>query len=83
MRHMEILKLKKEDIDFNLKVIKIKEAKAGAREQPISIELAEFLKKYMQWHKGEYLFPSPISSTGHLKEIRKPFARVIKQADVD
>ncbi len=83
MRHMEILSLKKEDIDFNRMVIQIREAKAGAREQPMSNELAEFLREYTSWHKGTFLFPSPKSCTGYLKEIRKPFARVIETAGLD
>ena len=83
MRHMEILKLKREDIDFDRMIIKIHEAKAGAREQPMSFELAQFLKDYLSWQGGEYLFPSPKSSTGHLKEIRKPFARVVSAAGLD
>ncbi len=83
MRHMEILKLKKEDVDFDRMIIRIHEAKTGAREQPMGLQLAQFLRKYFSWHKSEYLFPSPKSSAWHLKEIRKPFIRVIEKAGLD
>jgi len=83
MRHMEILRLKREDIDFARKVLHIREAKAGAREQPMSSELAEFLADFLRCHTSEFLFPSPKSCTGHLKEIRKPFGRVITKAGLD
>ncbi|HEY9886509.1 MAG TPA: tyrosine-type recombinase/integrase [Vampirovibrionales bacterium] len=82
MRHMEILRLRKGDIDFDRMIIKIHEAKAGAREQPLSVELSEFLKNFVEFRSG-YLFPSPKSSTGHLKEIRKPFIRVVSIAGLD
>ena len=82
MRHMEILQLKREDIDLNRRVISIKKSKTGAREQPISEELTRFLESFLRTRK-EYLFPSPKSCTGHLKEIRKPFIRVIKRAGLD
>ena len=82
MRHMEILRLKTTDIDLKRMLIYIREAKAGAREQPISKELAEFFRDLIQ-SRSEYLFPSPKSCTGHLKEIRKPFIRVIEKAGLD
>lgn len=83
MRLMEVLQLKREDIDFTRNIIYISKAKAGAREQPMSHELSEFLKEHLARVNSEYLFPSVKSCTGHLKEIRKPFARVIEQAGLD
>jgi len=48
MRHMEILRMKVEDIDFQRMVIKIHQAKVGGREQPISEELAIFLRSWIE-----------------------------------
>jgi integrase len=83
MRHSEILSLRKEDIDCQKLIIYIKQAKAGAREQPMSGELAAFLEAFIANLESEYLFPSERSSTGHLQEIRKPFTRVVKRAGLD
>ena len=46
MRRMEILSIRREHIDLNRRVIFIPKAKAGAREQPITPHLAEFLAGY-------------------------------------
>lgn len=43
MRKSEILSIRREDIDLQRRVIFIPKAKAGAREQPITDHLGEFL----------------------------------------
>jgi integrase len=48
MRRSEILSICLEHIDLQRRVIYIPKAKAGAREQPITKHLAEFLAGYMQ-----------------------------------
>jgi integrase len=84
MRKMEILSMRLERIDLARHVIYIPKAKAGAREQPITAHLAEFLKGYIDAAEPEqgWLFPSR-SETGHTKWIEKPFRRVVATAGLD
>jgi len=85
MRAMEILSIRREHVDLDRRVIHIPKAKAGAREQPITSHLAEFLKGHisalppgMPW-----LFPSPGARSGHTMDIRKAFRRVVKAAEMN
>jgi integrase len=84
MRRMEILSIRIEHIDLSRRVIYIPKAKAGAREQPITAHLAEFLKGYMEAAElgQEWLFPSE-SGAGHTKWIEEPFRRVVAAAGLD
>ena len=85
MRKMEILSIRLEHIDTSRRVIYIPQAKGGAREQPITKRLAEFLTEYVK-NVGpgqEWLFPSPKSRTGHTVAIEKPFRRVVRNAGLD
>lgn len=85
MRHAEILAIRREDIDKGKRVIWVPQAKAGAREQPITRELAEYLAKRMDMLPPgcEWLFPSPGSATGHVHTIRKAFRRSAARAGLD
>jgi integrase len=85
MRRMEILSIRREHVDLERRVIYIPKAKAGAREQPITAHLAEFLSGYLAGlQKGTpWLFPSPGAATGHTMDIRKPFRRVVGAAGMD
>lgn len=85
MRKMEILSIRLQDINIEKRVIYIPKAKAGAREQPITQSLAEFLQGYIKQAKAaqEWLFPSTLSVTGHVINIDKPFKRVVKNAGLD
>lgn len=60
-------------------------AKAGPREQPITQHLAEFLDAYLESSEPDtdWLFPSPLSKTGHTINVRKPFRRVVETASLD
>lgn len=85
MRLMEILSIRREHIDLKRLIIFIPKAKAGAREQPITRHLAQFLEKYMAGLPNSipWLFPSPSARNGHTMEIRKPFRRVVEAAGMD
>ncbi len=85
MRKMEILSIRLEHIDTKRKIIYIPQAKAGAREQPITNRLADFLSEYIAAAEAEqvWLFPSPTSRTSHTVSIEKPFRRVVKNAGLD
>jgi integrase len=47
MRRMEILSIRREQVDIQRRVIYIPKAKAGAREQPMTAHLATFLEGYI------------------------------------
>jgi len=85
MRRMEILSIKIEHIDLTRKTIFIPQAKAGAREQPITSYLADFLAGYIKTIEPNqvWLFPASKSVTGHTMNIEKPFRRVVKAAGLD
>lgn len=85
MRMSEILSMTREHVDVQRKRIFIPLAKAGARDQPITSELATFLAAHTDaLPKGcDWLFPSIASKSGRLATIRKAHRRVIKAAGLD
>lgn len=85
MRKMEILSIRREHVDVERRTIFIQKAKAGAREQPITQHLAEFLAEYIAALPpgSPWLFPSPGAVSGHAMDIRKPFRRVVEAAGLD
>lgn len=84
MRRMEILSIRLEHIDLEKQVIYIPQAKAGAREQPITEYLADFLRGYVQaaGPGQEWLFPAA-SASGHTVSIERAFRRVVVAAGLD
>ncbi len=84
MRKMEILSIRLEHIDLVRRVIFIPKAKAGAREQPITANLAAYLRDFVSYAESgqEWLFPAD-SKTGHMISIEKPFRRVVSAAGLD
>lgn len=82
MRRMEILRMKRTDVDPARRVIFIPEAKAGMREQPITTGLADYLKRYIESlnDASDWLFPCSTSATGHTVAIEKAFRRVVADA---
>ena len=85
MRKSEILSIRREDIDLQRRVIYIPKAKAGAREQPITEHLGEFLAAYAGALQpgNPWLFPSPGAKSGHTVDVRKPFRRVVSAAGLE
>lgn len=85
MRHSEILSIRRTDIDLDRSVIWIPKAKAGAREQPITSELVDYIAvRLMMLPPGcPWLFPSPASREGHVHTIRKAFRRSAERAGLD
>jgi integrase len=85
MRRSEILSIRLEHIDLDKIMIFIPQAKAGARQQPITKQLATFLQSYMDMAgKGqEWLFPAIAAKTGHVMNIEKPWKRVVLKAGLD
>jgi integrase len=85
MRKMEILSIRREHVNVQHRTIFIPKAKAGAREQPITRHLADFLADYLAaLQPGSlWLFPSPGAASGHAMDIRKAFMRVVEAAGLD
>jgi integrase len=85
MRKSEILSIRREHIDLAARSIYIPHAKAGARVQPISSDLAVFLSGYIETLPpgSPWLFPSVATRHGHTVDIRKPFVRSVIAAGLD
>ena len=85
MRASEILSIQRQNIDLQRRVIFIPKAKAGAREQPITEHLADFLADYVTASQPgtPWIFPSPGAKDGHTVGVRKPFRRVVTAAGLD
>ena len=66
-------------------MIFIPKAKAGARTQPITQNLANALKNYIKnvSKNQPWLFSSTQSQSGHIVSIEIPFRRVVKNAGFD
>ncbi len=83
MRRDSILRLRIDDLDLARRVLWIEKDKAGERQQPMTAELAQFLRDYLRESVpdgSEWLFPSPKSRTGHAVNVYKAFRRVVKAA---
>ena len=85
MRHSEILAIRKEHIELDRLAIWIPQAKAGARQQPITADLANYLRERLKMLPpgSPWLFTSPGSKTGHVHTIRKAFRRAAQRAGLD
>lgn len=88
MRHSEILRARFEDADLENLRLHIPRAKSGAREQPITVELADILRNEMIMRDTScgWIFPSPRPSTsasGHRDRMSKPFRRAVVAANLD
>tara|TARA_R110002111_G_scaffold11313_4_gene35333 strand:- start:1428 stop:2621 length:1194 start_codon:yes stop_codon:yes gene_type:complete len=85
MRKMEILSIRREHVDLERRMISIPKAKAGAREQPITSDLAKFLEGHIKALPPgtPWLFPSASAASGHAIDIRKGFRRAVIAAGLD
>lgn len=94
MRKNEVLSIRKENVDIARRVIYLPKAKAGAREQPMTENLASFLETYMRDSvpaETVWLFPSPMTSRNargeredkHAVAIEKPFRKAVVVAELD
>src|SRR2546430_2829222 len=88
MRHREILRTRFDQLDLEKHRLFVPVAKAGRREQPITPELAEILRREMasRGERDKWIFPSPrpkASSPGHRDLMAKPFKRAVVRAGLD
>lgn len=84
MRKMEILSIRWANVDLDRRIIHISHAKAGARDQPITAALADYLRDMRALAPGAvWVFPGDDSASGHRIAIEKPFRRVVAAAGLN
>jgi integrase len=87
MRHSEILGARWDRLDFNKRRLFVPIAKAGQREQPLTKELVDILRREREMREDRegWIFPSPHSDTksGHLSRLDRPFAEAVARAGLD
>lgn len=87
MRKSEILSIRLENIRLDQQTLYIPRAKAGARQQPITRHLVEFLMGYVKNAAPDQEWLSPArksnSESGHLTNIDSAFRRVVMAAGLD
>ena len=87
MRHSEILKARWDNLDLNHHRLFIPVAKAGVREQPITPELADILRKEREGRDDQngWIFSSRIKNSlyGHRLRMDLPFRRAASAAGLD
>jgi integrase len=85
MRKMEILRLRREHVHLDRRVLYIPSAKAGAREQPITGSLAEQIRGHLAAlpKSCDWLFPSNRAKPGHASDVKDAFKRAVKVAGLD
>ena len=87
MRHSEILAARFDQLDLDNLRLFVPDAKAGQREQPITPELAELLRKDRDTRDDQngWIFPSPHkdSGTGHRARMDRAFRYAAKAAGLN
>jgi integrase len=87
MRHAEILAARWDQLDLARRRLFIPDAKAGKREQPITPELADLLRRERETRddRDGWVFPSPHSDsgTGHRVRMDRPFRDAVTRAGLD
>ena len=88
MRHSEMLQARFDQIDFAMLRLYVPQAKAGEREQPITPELAEILRKEREGRDDPdgWIFPSArprLCRFGHRTRMDRPFRRAVGRAGLD
>lgn len=86
MRHGEIRRLRFDQFDEDRRRFYIPQAKAGEREQPITLDLAKILagERHKRLDQTGFIFPpGPGSSSLYRHTFRKAFARAALRAGMD
>ncbi len=85
MRKSEILSIRLANIDLDKRAIYIPKAKTGAREQPITKSIANYLSGSLKTTEPNqvWLFPSKQSKNGHITWPDQAFRSVVKAAGLD
>jgi len=82
MRHSEILAARFDQVDWEKLRLHVPEAKAGQREQPITAQLRDILKR----EREGWIFPAQrpkLSKVGHRTRMDRPFERAVRAAGLN
>ena len=82
---MEVLRLRREDVDLAGRRMRVRIGKAGARYCAMTEDLADFPAEYLDSlpKDSPWLFPSSRSAFGHRTTMRSKFRTVIRAAWLD
>jgi len=88
MRHSEILAARFDQVDWEKLRLHVPEAKAGQREQPITAQLRDILKREREMAKDPegWIFPAQrpkLSKVGHRTRMDRPFERAVRAAGLN
>ena len=86
MRHGEILRARFDHLDFERRRLFIPQAKAGGREQPITPELSDILRKERETSDSAWIFPTlrpKLTKHGHRLRMTRAFSRAVVRAGLD
>jgi integrase len=88
MRHSEILATRFDQVDFDKSRLYVPDAKAGEREQPITPQLRDILRREREMAKdiAGWIFPTDrpkLSRGGHRTRMSRSFARADEGAGLD
>jgi integrase len=88
MRHSEIMRARFDQVDFEHARLFVPQAKAGQREQPLTPQLVDILKRErgIREDRDGWVFPSPRPTTslsGHRDRMGKPFRRAVIAAGLN
>jgi integrase len=88
MRHSEILATRFDQVDFDKSRLYVPDAKAGEREQPITPQLRDILRREREMAKdiAGWIFPTDrpkLSRGGHRTRMSRSFARAVEGAGLD
>lgn len=83
-RRSNVLAMRWQDINFEQEIWRIEETKNGSSQLvPLSKEALNILKPLWKERKGEWVFPSTISKSGHLEEPKNVWKRILKRANLE
>ena len=85
LRHSEILSARFDGLDSRRKRLRVRVKGGRWREQPLSKELTDVVlrESEMAQDRDGWLFPSPISASGHVERMKKAFRRCVVRAGLD
>jgi integrase len=82
LRHSEILSARFDGLDGRRRRLRVRVKGDRVREQPLSSELVEILKRErnMAEDSDGWIFPSPKSASGHIEDMKTTFKRCLIRA---
>src|SRR3546814_813574 len=81
MRQEPIVRMRVGDINFKARTLTIDRDKAGARTQPMTQALVEFLKRELDGEPADaYVFPSEASGRGRVYQMNTQLKRCVRRA---